>query len=120
MLEWRELGKATDISKGGLKRYDIDQIRVLVVHLDDGYYAIQDDCPHMRVSLSYGTLKDDVIICALHKAEINIKTGKVIKAPHVSKVLNLTKMGKLMTDIIVNDVKTYPVKIEGDNLYIQI
>lgn len=120
MSEWKSLGRVDDISKGEMRRYEIDQIRILVARLDDGFFAIQDECPHMRVSLSYGSLKDDIITCSLHKSEVNVRTGKVVKKPHISKILNVSKMGKLMTDIIVKDTKTYQLKTENDEIYVQI
>jgi len=54
---------------------------ILVFHLDDGYYAIDDVCTHDGESLAGGAVEGDEIICPRHGARFNIRSGDVTAPP---------------------------------------
>jgi 3-phenylpropionate/trans-cinnamate dioxygenase ferredoxin component len=80
---------------------------LLVTRVQGAYYAIGNRCPHMGGSLYEGRLEDDSIICPRHGTAFNVKTGKV------------TRNGRIaFLSLKVNDVKTYPVKVENGDVLI--
>lgn len=44
-------------------------------YADDKYYCVQDKCPHFGFSLAKGSLFGEKIVCPLHHATFDIKTG---------------------------------------------
>jgi len=104
------------IPSGGRKRFDVDSESIIIFHLEDGFFAIQGRCPHMFASLEKGKLIDSNIIqCRIHKAQFDIKTGKVIRWAHFPpgiQALNVIRSQK--------DPKTFPVKVEAKKVYVEI
>jgi nitrite reductase/ring-hydroxylating ferredoxin subunit len=67
-------GKMVGVESGGKS--------ILVVNVDDKYYAIGNVCTHMRCSLSDGSLKEGgVVQCPCHGSSFDVKTGKAVKGP---------------------------------------
>ncbi len=54
---------------------------ILLVNLNDKYYAIGNICTHMGCPLSKGTLKGKTVECICHGSTFDLKTGKVVRGP---------------------------------------
>ena len=81
---------------------DIEGEEIAIVLLDGEVYAINNVCTHEYACLSDGYVEEDRIVCQLHLAEFHIPTGKVVEEP------------------ADGDLAVYPVKVEGDDIYVQI
>jgi nitrite reductase/ring-hydroxylating ferredoxin subunit len=68
----------------------------------DQVFATEDVCPHAFALLSQGFQEDGFIECPLHAARFEIATGKC------------------MNEIGQRDLKTFPIKIEGGRVSVQI
>ena len=75
--------------------------RVALGHRDGVYYAIKNSCPHMGGELGEGLLQGDVVTCPWHGWRFNVKTGKNPEADVVG-------------------VRTFEVRVEGDEIFIGI
>lgn len=75
---------------------------IAIFHLDDGFYAIEDRCSHEEAALSEGEIENGKVECPMHGALFDIKTGKNLSLPAVLPV------------------KSYRVKIENGDLFIDI
>ena len=93
--------KASALSPGEMTWVAVDRERVLVANVDGTFYALQDVCGHRQAPLSKGTLAGHVIECALHFAQFDVRTGKLLSGP------------------ISADVPTWEVRIEGDTVYVK-
>ena len=71
-----------------------------VYRTPSGYYATDGKCTHAGAILADGFVKGELIECPQHYAQFHIPTGEAKSAP---AYINL---------------KTYPVKIEDDKVYI--
>ena len=76
--------------------------RIALFKLADGYYAIEDTCPHAGGPLSEGPLAGDVVTCPWHGSRFNVKTGAVLGPP--------AKRG----------VKSFPVRVAGNDVEVEI
>ncbi len=56
-----------------------------VFRLDDGYYAINDICPHMGALLSSGPVEGKAVMCPWHAWRFSLCDGSWLDAPR-SKV----------------------------------
>ena len=91
-----------------IKKYYNDK-EILLVNLNDEYFALDNKCPHMGGSLADGELDGDSIICPRHGSVFDIRTGKV------------QAKGKLfLFSVKVNDLNIYKVKIDGEDIMIGI
>ena len=80
----------------------VGDIEIALCNVDGTIYAINNICTHEYACLADGFIEGDAIECPLHQAQFHIPTGKVLSSPAVV------------------DLQTYPVKVEGDEVYVQV
>ena len=85
---------AVSVSVGG--------VAVAVVRDGDEWYAIYDECSHAAIPLSEGEVEGDQIECWLHGSMFDLRTGKPTNLP------------------ATEPVAIYPVKVDGDDVLIDI
>lgn len=108
-MEYIKVAQTTDLTKGNKKKISLDEKEILLTNIDDSYYAIDNKCPHMGGSLYDGKLEGSNIVCPRHGSIFDVKTGKVVER------------GKMLfVKVQVNDTKSYPVKVEGIDIFIGI
>jgi 3-phenylpropionate/trans-cinnamate dioxygenase ferredoxin component len=70
--------------------------------VDDAAWATGNVCTHAYARLSEGYLDGDCIECPIHQALFDVKTGAAVTAPASAPV------------------KTYPCRIEGEDVLVDI
>jgi 3-phenylpropionate/trans-cinnamate dioxygenase ferredoxin subunit len=96
-----------ELKNGGKMKVTLEGRVLLLANVDGMYYALDNRCPHMGGSLADGTLDGTSVICPKHKTAFDLKTGKV------------TTSGKLaFIPLKVDNVRAYPVKLEGNNVLV--
>jgi naphthalene 1,2-dioxygenase system ferredoxin subunit len=75
---------------------------IALYDLDGTLYATDDICTHAYAKLSDGWLDRDEIECPLHAGRFDPKTGKATAPP------------------CTEDLKTYPVRLVGDEIQIKL
>ena len=94
------LCKTGELAPGSVSRVDrADGPAIAVYNIDGTFYATDDCCTHGLASLAEGTLEGDTIECNLHFGGFHVPTGKAVFAP------------------CSIDVRTYPVVVEGDDVF---
>ena len=73
-----------------------------VFHVGGRFYALDDCCTHDGGPLGEGRLEGFAINCPRHGAKFDIRDGRVLSMPAVA------------------DTHSFPVKIEGDEVLIQL
>jgi 3-phenylpropionate/trans-cinnamate dioxygenase ferredoxin component len=71
----------TDLPAGEMRTIRAGDLEVLVVHLGDGYHAVDDTCTHERCSLGQGWLEDGIVECPCHGATFDVRTGAALTLP---------------------------------------
>lgn len=96
-----KLGPASEIVAGKAKKYTVNGMVIAVFNVDDKFYAIDDKCPHRGGPLAEGELQGAVVTCPWHGAEFNVMDGKSLNP-------------------IATDLKSYKVKKEGNDLFVEM
>jgi nitrite reductase/ring-hydroxylating ferredoxin subunit len=96
---YTKVATISEVPAGSMKPVEVGGLQVVLINVDGEYYALHDSCTHEYFPLSEGSLEDDCVVCMLHGARINLKTGAA-GAP------------------ALEPVKTYEVKVEGDDILI--
>lgn len=84
------------------KRVEAAGHRIAIFILAGKYWAIEDTCPHRGGPLSEGMLAEDEVICPWHGSRFNVKTGAVLTPP------------------AQRNVKSFPVRIVGTDVEVQV
>ena len=89
-----------DLWEGEMENYTVNGHEVLLVCAKEGSIkAFQGVCPHQDIPLSEGKFDGEKIICRAHLWQFDACTGKGINPDDCA-------------------LAEYPVKIEGDDVYI--
>ena len=99
---WYLVGTTENVDVEDIIRFDHNDKTYCIYRLDDGYFATDGMCTHEEVHLEDGLVMDGEIECPMHQGIFEIKSGKAISPP------------------ACDDLKTYPVKVENDQVYISI
>ncbi|MEX2274502.1 MAG: non-heme iron oxygenase ferredoxin subunit [Actinomycetota bacterium] len=99
------LCSTSDVPEGDAKRFEIDGREIAVANLGDkGFRVIDAECSHAHYYLDEGEVdvEDETIECPKHGSTFDLETGRPTTLPAIVPV----------------DV--YPVKIEGDDILIEV
>lgn len=101
-MEFTKVCTLADIPENeGLKVVDGDT-SVAIFKVDGKVFATQDRCTHGVWSLSEGGYLDDggVVVCSLHMGKFCVRSGKIKSSPPL------------------RPLKIYPVRVEGDDVFV--
>ena len=96
------LCKLSDIGDGEMREFDVGETPVLLTRVGGKVNAIGARCTHYGAPLVDGFLAGDKIICPWHHACFNARTGDLIEPPALDSLPN------------------YQVRIEGDDIYVDL
>jgi len=102
MPAWHRVADESELKLETPLGLRIGDVQIAVVRLADGIFAVNDICTHEYALLSEGFCEDGKLECPLHQACFDIRTGKAL------------------TDPAEVDVATYPTKVEGGAVYVQV
>ena len=92
----------TDVADGAALQVDVADRDVAVVRDGEDWYAIDDECSHAAIPLSEGDVEGCEIECWLHGSRFDLRTGKPSGPP------------------ATEPVAVYPVKIDGDDVLVDV
>ena len=92
----------SDIPDEGSVPVEVAGVEVAVVKSCGEVFAVRDECSHAQIALSEGDVANCEIECWLHGSTFALATGKPTCLP------------------AVEPVPVYPVKIEGDDVYVAV
>jgi 3-phenylpropionate/trans-cinnamate dioxygenase ferredoxin component len=81
---------------------ELDGVLVCLAKTKGDVFAISDICSHADVALSEGEVEDGTVECWLHGSRFDLGTGLPLGLP------------------ANRPVATYPVKIDGDDVYVAV
>jgi 3-phenylpropionate/trans-cinnamate dioxygenase ferredoxin component len=103
MANWTRACATDDIEVEDVIRFDHQgRTFVIIRSPDDHYFALDGVCSHEHVHLCDGLVMEDIIECPKHNAHFDYRTGEATRAP---ACINL---------------RTFPVKVDGTEVYIEI
>jgi nitrite reductase/ring-hydroxylating ferredoxin subunit len=95
-----------------MKGFTVKGKQILVANVDGKFFAIDAICPHMNGYLPSGKLENGEVVCPVHRARYDVTTGKLVK--------NVDTLVKMVTGHSAKGLKAYAVKIEGEDILIDI
>ena len=103
MAEWIRACGVDDIDTEDVVRFDHGG-RTFAIYRspDDKFYATDGLCTHELAHLADGFVMDSIIECPKHNGRFDYRTGAAKGAP-----------------VCVN-LKTYPVRVDGDHILIEV
>jgi naphthalene 1,2-dioxygenase system ferredoxin subunit len=101
--EWTALGTVAEIfGERACRSMVIDGVQIGLFMVNAEIYAIDDICSHGNARLSEGELEGFEVECPLHAGLFDIRSGKALTPP------------------VTRDVRSYPVRRDGDILLVMV
>ena len=100
MSDFTSALNTSDVNPGSVKVVEHVGRAIAICNVDGVFYAIDDVCTHDGGSLDQGELEGEVIECPRHGAKFDVKTGKPLCLPAVVPI------------------RTYPVRVVGDDVQV--
>jgi 3-phenylpropionate/trans-cinnamate dioxygenase ferredoxin component len=102
MAEWVKVGEIGNLAPGQVKVIVPRGERIALANVDGEYFAIDDVCTHDGGPLDQGEVIGNQIECPRHGARFDVRSGKAVTLPAIFPV------------------KTYPVKVEGNDILLEL
>jgi naphthalene 1,2-dioxygenase system ferredoxin subunit len=99
---WVTVGSRAELAEGEVLGTSAGGKEIAVYNVDGMLYATDNICTHAQAFLSDGWLDGEVIECPLHAGRFEVKTGKALGPP------------------VDCDLKTYPVRVVGDDIQVKL
>lgn len=101
-MNWISVCKVDEVAEEEPKAIEINDKKIGVFVIDENYFAIENVCPHAFALLTEGFIEDSTVECPLHEAIFDIPTGRLESGPGC------------------RDLCTYPVRVENEEIQIQL
>ncbi len=125
-----EAAKTDEIAPRGMKAYEVKGKEIVLCNYDGKIYAVSRRCGHTNAPLEIGTLEGYILTCPLHHSQFDITTGEVLSGPVPADfgeepiperlMKYFQYVGMLLSMVKTYDLETYPVKIEGDSIMVDV
>lgn len=102
MAGFQKIAELEEIPQGGGKAFSVAGKRIAVFRIGDELFAIDDTCTHAEASLAEGKVSGCQVACPRHGAKFDLRTGSALTLP------------------AIRPVNTYPVKLEGNLVLINL
>ena len=102
MSEWVKVAKAANLIDGVPVSVEIGDRRICLVRRGEEFFSLDDRCSHAESLLSPGDVEDFEIVCPLHGARFDLRTGEALTPPAVLPV------------------PTHEVKLDGADILIRL
>ncbi|KPK65790.1 MAG: hypothetical protein AMS21_03895 [Gemmatimonas sp. SG8_38_2] len=92
----------SEVPLASIKAVRVGGVDVLICNVDGDFYALHDECTHECFPLTEGSLEGHAVICMLHGARFDVRTGEVLALP------------------AYGPVDTFEVAVNGEDIFVAV
>ncbi len=100
--QWFDAAAVADVPEGDVIGVTVRGREIALYEVDGEVHATDNTCTHGQARLSDGFLEGREIECPLHQGRFDVCSGKALCAP------------------LTEDIRTYPVRIEGGRVFLAL
>lgn len=101
-MTWLPVAGTAQLTPGDFIQVDTGTFFVLVCNVKGELFAIEDQCTHDGSSMAGGCMEGEQMVCPRHGARFSLRTGEALTPPAYEAV------------------QTFPVRINGLNIEIDV
>ncbi|WP_413172184.1 NifU family protein [Anabaena azotica] len=98
---WMGVANVNDIPENHVLSVRLENHNVILYRQGDKINCYRNACSHLGFPLDKGTVENDIITCASHQFQYDLKTGECLTVPGVS-------------------LQSYEVRVKGDKVYVKV
>jgi len=99
---WVEAAALDELPADDVRGVQVQGLALALYRVGAEVYATDDLCTHAHARLCEGFLEGHEIECPLHQGRFDVRSGKALCAP------------------LTEDLRSYPVKIEGGRVFVAL
>ena len=99
---YQRVAATSEIAPGEMRCLEVGGVQILVCHLEEGFFAIDNTCSHADAKLSEGRLRGHRVLCPLHGAAFDVRDGTAMRPP------------------ARQPVRSHSVRISGDDILVAL
>ena len=99
---WVKAATTAQVVSGKAFLVTVGTQSIALFNFNGKYYAIDNVCSHANGPLCQGSITENVVTCPWHSSQFDITTGAVLEGP------------------ARRPQRSYPVKVEGNSLLVQL
>jgi toluene monooxygenase system ferredoxin subunit len=103
-VSWQPVVKLSEIREDEIYPANVAGIDLILMRFEGQVAAYLDACPHEGAQLSFGERAGDVLVCAKHLWEFDVRSGQ-----HISRVRRPQ-----------HDLRKAPVRIVDDHVEVDV
>lgn len=116
-MSWTKVLPADALSPDSREVVKVGNRNILLLNHQGQVYAVDNMCPHLKISLKKGKITEDgAIVCPMHRSAFDLTTGEVKTwtpwPPVVGNVLGMISQEK--------PLPVFPVKVEEGSIWIDV
>ncbi len=92
----------SELPSGSIASVDVEEKHILLANVGGEVFAMSGYCTHEETDLGTGFMIEDRVVCPLHLSQFDLRTGEVYNPP------------------ATEPLKRYNVKIEGNDIFVEI
>jgi 3-phenylpropionate/trans-cinnamate dioxygenase ferredoxin subunit len=101
-MTWHDVASISEVQPDEVTPVRVGKQQIALYNLNGSIHATSNICSHQYALMSDGYVEDDWVECPLHQARFDIVTGKALCDP------------------ATEDLQVFPVKIEGDRIFVEV
>ena len=102
MAQFMKVATTNELEDQQAKLVEVEGQKIALFRVDGAFYALSDTCTHRGGPLSEGELEGAEVTCPWHGAKFDIRSGAVMGPP------------------AAQEVKSYPVRVTGADVEIEV
>ncbi|MTJ09480.1 Rieske (2Fe-2S) protein [Anabaena sp. UHCC 0204] len=115
-MAWTKVLTVDALAAGAREVVKVGDRKILLLNHENKLYAVDNTCPHLKLSLTKGKIENGAIVCSFHRSAFDLSNGEVKTwcpfPPVVGKLL-----GKVSPE---KTLPVYPLKVEEGNILIDV
>ncbi|MGL5875665.1 MAG: Rieske (2Fe-2S) protein [Xenococcaceae cyanobacterium] len=116
-MSWTKVLPVESLSEGTRQVVKVGAKSILLLNHSSQIYAVENSCPHLKLSMKKGKLTEDgAIICPWHRSAFDLRTGNVKEwtpwPPIVGKALGTISTQKSLS--------VFPVRVEENSIWVDV
>lgn len=115
-MSWTKVLATDALSPGARQVVKVGNRNILLLNHENQLYAVENNCPHLKLPLKSGKIADGAIVCPFHRSAFDLRTGAVTNwcpwPPGVGKLLSLVSQA--------NALPVFPLRVEEGNIWVDV
>ncbi|WP_016951188.1 Rieske (2Fe-2S) protein [Anabaena sp. PCC 7108] len=115
-MAWISVLAANKLAPGAREVVKVGQRKILLLNYENQLYAVENNCPHLKLPLKSGKIENGAIVCSFHRSAFDLSSGEVQTwcpwPPGVGKLLSMVSEAK--------SLPVYPLRVEEGNILVDV